>query len=119
MPLRAIGRRSNRGAVKTEYRGAVYASKSEASYARYLDWLIGKGDVSSWERQVKVPLVVCGVKVCDIIPDFLVTYRDGSTEYVEVKGHKTAVYNLKLKLFRAIHPKAKYRIVSAKEALAL
>jgi predicted nuclease of restriction endonuclease-like RecB superfamily len=111
--------RSNRGAVRTEYRGTVYASKSEANYARYLDALVKAKKVSSWEGQVRVSLVVNGSKVCVMVPDFLVTHRNGRAEYVEVKGFETPVYKLKRKLFAALFPDAWYTVVPAKKALAL
>lgn len=37
-------------------------------------------------------------------PDFLVTYPDGSKIYVEVKGFETAVYKIKLRLWRHYGP---------------
>lgn len=111
--------RSNRGAVRTEYRGTVYASKSEAHYAMYLDALLRAKKIKAWEGQVRVPLIVNGAKVCVMVPDFLVTHRNGLREYVEVKGFETPVYKLKAKLFAALHPDAHYTVVPAKKALAL
>jgi hypothetical protein len=43
----------------------------------------GKDRVDSWERQIKFPLVVNGIKICDYVVDFLVRYADGRKELVE------------------------------------
>jgi predicted nuclease of restriction endonuclease-like RecB superfamily len=75
--------------------------------------------VSSWKGQVSVNLVVNGVKICRMVPDFLVEHRNGKYEYVEIKGFSTAVYKLKAKLFTALFPEAWYTVVPAKKALAL
>ena len=96
-----------------------YASKSEACYARYLDTLLKAGKIRAWEGQVNVVLIVEGAKICRMVPDFLVTHKNGKCEYVEVKGMVTAVYKLKAKLFKALYPDAWYTVVPAKKALAL
>lgn len=77
------------------------------------------GKVAKWERQVKVPLVVNGAKVCTMIPDFLVTDFRNKQTYVEVKGWPTPIWRLKVKLFRALFPDAAYVVITSKEALAL
>ena len=107
------------GAVRTVYRGVEYASKSEASYARHLDTLKKAGVVRSWMRQVRWKLIVNGVLVCTMVPDFRVEWKDGTVSLIEVKGHATAIYRLKRKLFEALYPEVDYRVVKAKEALAL
>lgn len=96
----------------------LYASKSEAAYAAKLDLSKRAGVILKWDRQVRVPLVVNGVKVCTIVPDFKVYARNGDWWYVEVKGHPTATWRLKRKLLAALHPKVDYRVVAAREALA-
>ena len=107
------------GAKRTVYRGVTYDSKSEAAYAAYLDRAVKAGLLVGWERQKPIVLVVNGVKVCKMIADFLVHERGGVQRYVEVKGVRTAAYNLKLKLLKALHPDLPYSLVSAKEALSL
>jgi hypothetical protein len=75
----------------------------------------GKDKVDHWERQIRIPLIVNNVKICDYIVDFFVTYADGRKEFVEVKGFWTDVAKLKVKLFRALflqdHQDIGYRIV--------
>ena len=99
------------------YKGVLYDSKSEAAYAAKLDVLVKAKTVKHWERQVPIVLTVNGVKVCKMIADFFVTHKSGMSEFVEVKGVRTAAYNLKLKLLKALHPEIPYRIVTAREAL--
>lgn len=74
-----------------------------------------KERVESWERQIRIPIIVNDIKVCDHVVDFLVRYADGRKELVEVKGMETDVFKLKLKLLRATflldHPDINYRIV--------
>ena len=112
-------RRSKYGAVRTVYNGVTYASRSEANYARYLDLQKKAGAIKKWEGQVKWPLIVDGQKLCTMIPDFLVYFPDGKTALVEVKGVSSAVYKLKVKLFRILHPNVDYRVIPAREALWL
>jgi hypothetical protein len=76
----------------------------------------GKDRVESWERQIRFPLSVNGIKIGDYICDFLVRYADGRKEMVEVKGYWTPEARLKRKLFEATalldHPKVKYVVVN-------
>lgn len=69
------------------------------------------GEIKEIQTQVNYSLVVNGKKICGMIPDFLVTYPDGSEEIIEYKGFETEVYRIKLKLFRALFPELKYKIV--------
>lgn len=94
------------------YKGKVYASILEKDYRIFLDKLtkaVGtKFRVISIEEQVVYPMTIINpqgvyVKVCDYILDFKVTYADGRIEYVDTKGVKTAIYNLKKKLMLAVH----------------
>lgn len=72
----------------------------------------------TWERQVRFPLTVNYVKICDYIADFMVWYADGRVVITEVKGFVTPDFRLKEKLFRATflmdHPEIEYLIVSSK-----
>ena len=78
---------------------------SEREYAR---WLVLRamerdGLVRDLRRQVRVPLVVNGVKVCVWVADAV--YFDAATgrvEWEDTKGYRTRAYRLKAKLFRAI-----------------
>ena len=67
------------------------------------------------ERQIRIPIIVNSVKVCDYVADFLVFYEDGRKELIEVKGVWTDVAKLKKKLLEATwlrdHQDITYRVV--------
>jgi hypothetical protein len=87
------------GAVKQTYKGYSYHSKAEAKYAFELDLRKKAGEIKDWHRQKKVELFgENGMRVCNYYMDFVVEENDGSTTYVEVKGFKTPLWNLKRKL---------------------
>ncbi len=106
-------------AKRTEYGGVLYASKTEAVYAAYLDREVKAKRIRWWDRQVKLPLIVNDVKVCQMLVDFRVCLKDGSCEYRETKGFVAPAFRLKLKLLRALHPEISYVVIPAREALAL
>lgn len=84
------------------FNGVSYHSKKEAFYAAELEIRKKAGDISDWERQVKISLDVNGYHIANYYVDFRVTYPDGIIEYVEVKGFETPEWKLKWKLFEAI-----------------
>ena len=101
--------RSKYNNKKTEYGGHLYDSKKEATYAQRLDMLClakGADKVLKWERQVRYPIAINKVKVCDYILDFKVYYKD-RIEYIDVKGMKRgpaySMFRLKSKLMKAVH----------------
>ena len=93
--------RNKYNATKQTYKGYSYHSKAEAKYAIYLDSLLKKKEIKSWEKQKKIELYgENGSKICNYYMDFVVEHNDGKTEYVEVKGMETATWRLKWKLFK-------------------
>jgi len=98
------GRKHKYGARKTEYGGQMYDSAAEANRAAELDILKRCGKIQSWERQVSFPIVVNGRHVCKFVVDFRVIESPARNFLEEIKGVETAVYKLKLKLFRACYP---------------
>ena len=91
------------GAKKTVFGGFKYDSKKEARYAQDLDLMLKAGEIKSVQRQVRIPLDVNGYHIANYYIDFLVTHKDDSLEYVEVKGFETEVWRLKWKLFEALY----------------
>ncbi len=89
-------------AKKSEFNGNIYDSKFEAQIASDIEMMRKAGEVIKWERQVKIPLIVNDLIVCDYYIDFIV-YREGETEYIEAKGYPTPVWKLKWKLFEALY----------------
>ena len=105
--VRIPAKRSKYGSKITEYGGRKFHSAAEARQAAELDLM--KMD---WQAQMPVPLMVNGKHICTMVLDFLVLGPKGNY-YIEVKGHETAVYKLKLKLFKALYPEIDLRIVRA------
>jgi len=105
-------KKSKYNSKKTEYDGFIYDSKSEADYAKQLNFFKHAHDldkrVISIERQVPYNVYVgkSGVFVCTYFADFRVKYADGRVEVVDVKSDYTSklpVYRLKKKLVEAFH----------------
>lgn len=88
--------------TRTDYNGRWYQSKLEARYAQQLDFRIKAGEVLEWKPQHKIEIKVNGVKICNYYIDFLVTLKDGSRQYVEVKGLEQEVWKLKWRLCQAL-----------------
>lgn len=88
---------------KQEYDGFRYMSRFEASYAQELDFRLKAKEFVSWEKQVSIPLIVNGYRVCTYIIDFIIHHHDGTLEYVETKGFPTREWKLKWKLFEALY----------------
>lgn len=90
-------------AVRTQVGAQTFASKAEARRYSELKMLQAAQVVSNLQTQVRYPLVVNHVKVCDYVADFV--YRDTTGREVveDKKGVKTAVYCLKRKLMKALH----------------
>lgn len=84
------------------YDGNRYDSKKEAEFAKQLDLRVKAKDIKSWERQVRIPLVVNGYTICYWKIDFKLTHNDDSIEWVEIKGFETYDYIIKRKLFEAL-----------------
>lgn len=91
------------GAKITEYNGVKYHSKREAAYAEELDWRLKAGEITSWSRQLKIPLVVNGKLICSYIVDFVAVASDGHKQYIEVKGYETTEFKLKWRLVQAVN----------------
>lgn len=90
------------GAKSHIYNGLSYHSKKEAGYAAELDIRKKAGDISDWERQIKISLDVNGHHIANYYVDFLILHNDQTREYVEVKGFETPEWKLKWSLFEAL-----------------
>ena len=91
--------------TKVEYDGHKFDSVDECKYYQYLCVAKQEGRVKNFTLQPKVVLVQSfrleGILQREITytPDFLVTYANGRTEYVDVKGFKTQQGDLRRKLY--------------------
>lgn len=90
---------------KTEWNGMLFDSKLEAKMYSEL-WAREKaGEILGLERQIKIPLEVNGVKICDWIVD--AKYRDVKTyriHLIDAKGKLMADSSIKFKLAKALFP---------------
>lgn len=76
-----------RGGKRADLGNSYFRSAWEANYARYLNWLIGLGEIQKWEYEVETfefTTIKRGSRF--YTPDFRVTTKSGSVEYHEVKG---------------------------------
>lgn len=101
---------------KRTYNGIVFDSAMEMKF--YRDWCIPKmecGEIVGCERQVKYILqpkfTRAGKTIQPItyVADFVITYADGSTEVIDIKGCPDNVALLKRKMFWYVFPDIDYR----------
>lgn len=78
-------------------------SKFEAGKAQQLELMLKAGEIKAFREQVKIPLIVNDLIVCDYYIDFEIEHNDGTIEYCETKGYSTDVWKLKWKLFEALY----------------
>lgn len=102
------GRRKDLG--ETYFRSAW-----EANYARYLNWLMSRGDIVSWDYEPTTfwfEAIRRGVR--SYKPDFFITEAEHSY-YVEVKGWMDPKSKTKLQRMKKYHPTVEVRLVGEKQ----
>lgn len=90
-------------------------SRWEANYARYLQFLKEQKQISEWEHEAETFWFVKiqrGIR--SYLPDFRVTYWEGTVEYHEVKGWMDSRSKTTIRRMRIYHPKIVLRIIDAK-----
>lgn len=94
---------------------SYYRSKSEANYARFLQWRKEQFQILKWEHEPHT-FWFGNLRrgVTNYKPDFRVTYNDGTVEWVEVKGYMDPKSATKIKRMARYHPKEKLLVVDAK-----
>lgn len=99
--------RSKFGNVPCEQDGFKFDSKAERTRYIQLVALMKAGEISNLtceKKFLKFPLHVGGIKICDYEADFKYTNTaTGKVVVEDVKGVRTAVYNIKKKLMLAVH----------------
>lgn len=105
-------KKSKYGSKKTEVDGIVFDSKREANFYQELLMLKRAGEVINIERQVKYPYfatysrddgIVTFTKPGFYKADFVVTYKDGHKDVVDIKGFATAIYRKKKKIIEKLY----------------
>ena len=102
-------KRSKYGNVKTEFQGILFHSKGEAR--RYQELLLqqASGLISELSLQPVFKICVNGKTICKYIGDF--RYLENGRPVIEdFKGTRTAIFNLKAKLFKALYPDLELRV---------
>lgn len=100
--------------------GRVYMSKAEMMKAFELTRMKASGQIADWKPQVAIPMIVTNAAtgkqtmVCKMVADFEVTENSGAKYWVEIKGFRTQMFSIKLKLLKALYPDLDYRIVEVK-----
>lgn len=95
--------------VPTKLDDIRFDSKREAERWADLVLLQRGGTIEKLERQVTFDLIVNGVKVGKVRPDF--TYIEGDTVVAEdSKGHQTEAHKLRWRLAQALYPLIEWRL---------
>ena len=102
--LKKAGKKSKYRSTKIDFNGIRFDSKFEAKVYEDLLFQLNLGLLIEIKRQVKIPLEVNGVLICNYICDFRVVDKYGQVKYVEAKGMVLPVYAIKKKLFLALLP---------------
>lgn len=93
------GRNGKYNAARTPYNGVIYDSKLEAAAAAMLDLMQVGGLVTRWERQPTFDLHA-GISYR---ADFRVWYAVGGPRTIDMKGHPTADFKLKKRLYESLY----------------
>ena len=102
------------GGVKRGYRddlGISVASSWEANYARYLNFLKGKGQIKDFAYEPQTFEFKERHGTTRYTPDFIVENLDGSVEYHEVKGYLDKKSKTKINRFRRDYPELKLIVI--------
>lgn len=97
-------------AKKTVFNGRMYDSKRESQWAMIYENMLKTGQIKELEYQPVIELLPKPNRV-KYIPDFKITWKDGSEEYIDVKGLILATFRLKQKMFAHFYPNKKLTIV--------
>lgn len=108
--------RENGGAVRQYSHGksqwvelggkrCYFRSTWEVKYARYLEWMKSRGEILDWEFEPHTFWFDNIKRGCrSYLPDFRVTFHDGTHQWHEVKGWMTAKSKTKLKRMKKYYP---------------
>lgn len=112
--------RTKYGNRRTEVGGVTFDSAAEARRWQKLQQLERAGEIMGLERQVRYELLPAFTdqdgkqhQAIHYVADFVYTGPDGCVVVEDVKGMRTAVYQLKAKLFRQRYPELRFREIQA------
>ena len=93
-------------------RRIFFRSRWEFRYALYLQLLKERGEIKDWQHAPKT-FWFEGIKrgTNNYKPDFLVTHKNDSEEWIEVKGYMDSKSATKIKRMAKYFPQVKLRVV--------
>lgn len=104
----------SRGGKRSDLGDAYFRSAWEANYARYLNFLVSRGEITSWEYEPRTFIfdkIKRGTRA--YTPDFLVVFPCGRHEWHEVKGWMDQQSKTRLSRFAKYYPKEKLILVGS------
>ena len=119
-----VHRPSKFGNKRYKLDGINFVSKAEAAYYWFhIKPRYEAGEIQNLEFQPRIRCQVDGVKICDYVADFSYIDRNETGQHgqhgcqviIEVKGYKTDVYKLKIKLVHALHPGLKIIVIPSNQ----
>ena len=106
-----MARRNKFGAKKTTVNGIIFSSKGESERYSELRYAELAGIISDLQIQYKVPVYVRELKAFCYVADYFYFDSTTNTQVIEdYKGVRTAIFNLKWKIVKALHPEWEFRI---------
>lgn len=110
------GRARGHGGRRADLNNRFFRSRWEANWARYLEWMKGRGEIANWEYEVdtfQFHKIKRGSRF--YTPDFKITNNDASVEYHEVKGWMDPTSATKMKRMARYYPEVKVSLVQQGE----
>lgn len=115
-----IGSKRGNTGKRPDLGNQFFRSSWEANYARYLNWLIGIGEIQSWAYETETYEFV-GIKrgTRFYTPDFIIINKLGDTERHELKGYMDQRSRTKLARMAKYYPDIKITLIDKKQYYAL
>jgi hypothetical protein len=114
MPAENAYSRSKYG-KRADLENRFFRSSWEANYARYLNWMLGRGEIHSWAYEAKT-FYFKNDGIRSYLPDFEIIDQAGSQpRYVEIKGWMDCKSVKKLELMGTHYPEIRLEIIGEKE----
>lgn len=103
------------GGRRYDLGGQYFRSAWEANYARYLNWLVSKGEIDRWDYE-PITFEFTGIKrgTRFYTPDFRIINLRGAHEWHEVKGWMDAASKTRMKRMAKYYPNEKIVIIDRK-----
>lgn len=103
---------SAKGGRRDDLGGRYFRSSWEANWARYLNWLLGLGEIQRWDYEAETfefHKIKRGMRF--YTPDFRVVNSNGSVEFHEIKGYMDKRSATKLKRMSKYYPSVRVVLI--------